>query len=205
MESVDSTLDFYDLVRSRRSIRRYTDRPVEQAILERILEAAIWGPSAHNRQPFRFAVLTDPAVKEALARAMGARLRADLTADGVPESLIEKDTTRSYSRITRAPVIIMICLSMTDMDRYPDARRAGLEHVMAAQSVAIAAQNLLLAAHHEGLGACWMCAPLFCPDVVIETLSLPDDWEPQAMITLGYPAETKQSARAPLDSRVLWR
>jgi nitroreductase len=70
---------------------------------------------------------------------------------------------------------------------------------MAVQSVAMALQNLLLAAHAEGLGACWMCAPLFCPDAVQTALDLPDDWEPQALISLGYPAGPgKQRPRKPL-------
>jgi F420 biosynthesis protein FbiB-like protein len=94
---------------------------------------------------------------------------------------------------------------MVDMDRYPDPERSAAERLMAVQSTALAVQNLLLAAHAEGLGACWMCAPLFCPDVVSAQLNLPEDWEPQALITIGYPAEQKQSARQPLETRVLWR
>ena len=74
------------------------------------------------------------------------------------------------------------------MDCYPDARRAEAERLMAIQSTAMAAQNLLLLAHAEGLGACWMCAPLFCADTVKLTLDLPSDWHPQALITLGLPA-----------------
>jgi coenzyme F420-0:L-glutamate ligase/coenzyme F420-1:gamma-L-glutamate ligase len=80
------------------------------------------------------------------------------------------------------------CFTLDDMDRYPDARRAAAERLMAVQSTAMAVQNLLLLAHAEGLGACWMCAPLFCPDTVRAALDLPADWEPQALITLGTPA-----------------
>jgi nitroreductase len=74
------------------------------------------------------------------------------------------------------------------MDSYPDTRRKKAEYTMAVQSVAMAVQNLLLAAHAEGLGACWMCAPLFCPEAVREALALSEDWEAQAVITLGAPA-----------------
>ena len=81
------------------------------------------------------------------------------------------------------------------MDRYPDERRSALEKITAIQSVANAAQNLLLAAHDLGLGACWMCAPLFVPDVVRDALALPNDWDAQMMITLGYPADA--NARKP--------
>lgn len=70
---------------------------------------------------------------------------------------------------------------------------------MAVQSVAMAGQNLLLAAHAHGLGACWMCAPLFCPDVVRSALSLPIDWEPQGLITLGNPAQSRSKTRRKLD------
>jgi F420 biosynthesis protein FbiB-like protein len=72
------------------------------------------------------------------------------------------------------------------MDRYPDAERGAAERWMAGQAVAAAAQNMLLTAEALGLGACWMCAPLFCPDLVRATLALPSDWEPQALISVGY-------------------
>ncbi len=62
---------------------------------------------------------------------------------------------------------------------------------MAVQSVAMAAQNLWLLAHAEGLGACWLCAPLFVPELVREILDLPADWQAQGLMTLGWPAEEK--------------
>jgi coenzyme F420-0:L-glutamate ligase / coenzyme F420-1:gamma-L-glutamate ligase len=193
------------IITGRRSIRRYQDRLVSREVLEAVITAAIWAPSAHNRQPARFAVITSPDERRSLALTMGARLRADLTADKVPQDVIEKDVSRSYSRITGAAVLVLACLTMVDMDHYPDERRCAAERLMAVQSTALAIQNMLLAAHAAGLGACWMCAPLFCPDVVKSQLNLPDDWEPQALITMGYPAETKQSSRKPLESVVLWR
>lgn len=188
----------------RRSIRRYRPEPVARPIIEQLLNAAIWAPSAHNRQPWRFAVV-ESRRKVELAAAMGARLRHDLAADGVDAALIEADAARSYSRITSAPVLIVLCLSMIDMERYPDERRSAAEYLMAVQSAALAGQNLLLAAHSVGLAACWMCAPLFCPDVVIDVLALPADWQPQALITLGYPAETREKTRKPLEASVVWR
>ncbi len=177
-----------DAIRSRRSIRRYTEQPIPAEVIERLLTAATWSPSAHNRQPWRFVVLTAPEAKERLARAMGDRLRADRLADGDDPGAVACDADRSYARLTGAPVVIVVCLTMADMDSYPDTRRKKAEYTMAVQSVAMAVQNLLLAAHAEGLGACWMCAPLFCPDTVREAMGLPEDWEAQAVITLGYPA-----------------
>lgn len=197
--------DVLEALHQRRSIRRYQPVPVEPERIVRVLDAAIWAPSAHNRQPWRFCVVQTQKQREALARAMGARLRRDLEADGVPEAVIAADTGRSYARITGSPVLIALCLSMIDMDTYPDDTRNRHEWTMAVQSAAMAGQNLLLAAHAEGLAACWMCAPLFCPDVVAEVLALPDDWQPQALITLGYAAETREKTRHPLEKSVLWR
>ena len=200
-----TTNKVYDGLFHRRSIRRYRQEIVSRKQLEAVLEAAIWAPSAHNRQPWRFAVIETQVQKEQLAQAMGARLRRDLQADGVSAELIEVDAGRSYSRITSAPVLIVLCLSMADMDVYTDEKRSQNEYIMAVQSVAMAGQNILLAAHDVGLAACWMCAPLFCPDVVKDALDLPDDWQPQALLTLGYPAETREKTRKPLEVSVIWR
>ncbi len=189
-------------LRGRRSIRRYTTEPVPRPLIDQVVEAAIWAPSAHNRQPWRMAVITAPARRQVLAQVMGAELRADLAADGLPSEQIERDASRSYARLTQAPVIILLALTMADMDVYPDGRRNQHEWTMAVQSVAMAAQNMLLAAHALGLGACWLCAPLFCPDVVRRTLDLPADWQPQGLITLGFPAEERHRTRHPLSSRV---
>ena len=149
-------------------------------------------------------MLTNAVDKERLARAMGTRLRADRTADGDAPEDIERDVARSYARLTGAPVLIVICMSMEDMDTYNDPQRNHNEWVMATQSTAMAAQNLLLLAHTEGLGACWLCAPLFVPDLVRETLSLPESWQPQGVITLGYPAQQKEKTRQPINSRIMF-
>jgi len=196
----------FDAIHARRSIRRYTDRPVDRATIDAILDAATHAPSAHNRQPWRFAVVTSPEAKARLASAMGERLRADRLADGDSPDVVEADVSRSRARITAASVIVLACLTMSDMDRYPDARRGDAERIMAIQSVAAAIQNLLLDAHALGLGTSWMCAPLFASGEARAALDLPDDWEPQALITMGYPAaEAKPKEIKPLSSQVVYR
>lgn len=190
--------DFLQLIKARRSIRNYQDRALPQHLIERLLQAAIWAPSAHNRQPWRFAVATKWKTKILLAEAMGQRLRKDLTADGLSPDIIEADIQRSFQRISNSPALILVSLSMLDMDTYPDDRRQENERLMAVQSTAMAGQNILLAAHTLGLGACWMCAPLFCPEVVRLALDLPNDWQPQGLITLGFPAESRSKTRRPI-------
>jgi F420 biosynthesis protein FbiB-like protein len=181
----------YQIIRGRRSIRQYRDQPVKRVIIERLLTAAAWAPSAHNRRPWRFIVIDNDYTKERLTDAMNAVLRADLAADGLSPDQIEAHAARRRARLTRAPVLVLLCMTMADMDDYPDDERRHAEWTMATQSVALAGQNLLLAAHAEGLGTCWLCAPLFCPDVVRDVLGLPADWEPQAFISLGWPAERR--------------
>jgi len=196
---------FWNLIRTRRSIRRYQATPIAQEVLVALLRAAQWAPSAHNRQPWRFCVVTSAAVKAALSQRMGEQWRADLAADGAGLDAVERRIAISHARLTGAAALVVPAVSMEDMDVYPDAVRAQAEATMAVQSVALACQNLLLAAHHVGLGAGWLCAPLFVPVLVREVLGLPGDWQPQAIITLGYPAEAKTKERVPLASCVVWR
>ncbi len=188
-----------ELLAGRRSIRRYLMLPVARELVDALLDAATAAASAHNRQPWRFLVIEGLSTKRKLADAMGERLRSDRLRDGDPLEAIEADVSRSYARLTGAPVLVVVCMTMADMDRYADERRNRAERLMAVQGTAMAAQNLLLAAHAASLGACWMCAPLFCADTVASVLTLPTEWEPQAIITLGYPANRgKPFHRRPL-------
>lgn len=196
--------DAAQLILARRSVRRYLPKLISPELLDQLLVAAVAAPSAHNRQPWRFAVMRPGRTTTALARSMGERLRRDRHCDGDPEAAIAADVERSYARILGAAAVIVVCLSMQDMDVYPDPVRMRNEHLMAVQSTAMAGQNLLLAAQAAGLGACWLCAPLFCPDTVHEVLSLPAHWEPQGMVTLGHPADAgKPLVRRPLSEVTL--
>lgn len=197
--------ELLEFMRARRSLRRYRDERVPHEWIDCILEAAIWAPSAHNRQPWRFAIIDQKATKERLAREMGAALRRDLLADALPQAVIDADVGRSYQRITGAPLLILLCMSLSDMDVYADEARNRHESTMAQQSTAMAGQNMLLMAEKLGLGACWMCAPLFCQELVASVLELPTDWRPQGMITLGYPAQARERNREPWRTRALWR
>ena len=199
-------MDFEAVLRSRRSIRRYTGEPVPAEVVESLLRAAMWAPSAHGRQPWRWVVVTQPEAKDRLARAMGARLRADRLAEGDAPEAIEAVLARSYGRLTAAPVLVVACSTLAGLEIAPGSRQWRAEQAMAMQSVAAAIENLLLAAQAAGLGACWICAPLFCPEAVREALALPEDWEAQALVTLGFAAETKApSPRLSMDQVVVYR
>ncbi|NUQ85719.1 MAG: nitroreductase family protein, partial [Anaerolineales bacterium] len=141
-------------------------------------------------QPWRFVVLTDPRMKTELAHAMEAEFARDLEKDGQSSDVIQKRINRSRERMANAPVVILLCVDMTDMDAYPDSPRKKAEYIIATQSAANAGMQMLLAAHAEGLGGVWVCSPIFAQATVQKALKLPKSWEPQAMFLLGYPLET---------------
>jgi coenzyme F420-0:L-glutamate ligase/coenzyme F420-1:gamma-L-glutamate ligase len=196
-------VDLMDAIKQRRSIRRYTQQPVLEETIREILAAATWAPSAHNAQPWMFIVLTEEDSKCDLADAMGEVWLRELEKDGLPKLMREASVRASADRFSTAPALILACLSLEGMDSYPDQKRKENERDLAVQSLGAAIQNLLLAAHTEGLGACWYCAPIFCKDAVKEVLKIPKEVEPQALITIGYPAEQpKAPSRKPLENVV---
>ena len=162
------------------------------SVIQNILSTATYAPSAHNRQPWRFCVVTEVSVKVKLADAMAEDFERDLRRDGVASEKIEAQIKRSKDRMTSAPVVILLCLDMSEMDLYPDEKRQYAERTMAMQSVAAAGLQLLLAAQAEGLGGVWVCSPLFAQEVIRKTLKLPDAWEPQGMFYVGYASENPE-------------
>jgi coenzyme F420-0:L-glutamate ligase/coenzyme F420-1:gamma-L-glutamate ligase len=192
------------LFQSRRSVRKYLNRPVPHESIEQILESACWAPSPHGRQPWRFAVLTVPKLKQRLADEMGSTWQQNLKMDGQNAEIVNIRLEKSRQRILNAPVIIIPCLYLEDLDYYPDERRQADEKTMAIQSIGAAIQNMLLMAYDLGLDGGWMCAPLFCPEIVCEVLDL-DPWLiPQALITVGYAAaDPQRRERLPLSSLIV--
>ncbi len=189
-----------DSIKERRSIRKYSSRKVSIDALRQVLEAAGCAPSAHNAQPWRFIVVIAASLKRELSKAMADVWIACMIKNGVASEVRENQREASVKRFTRAPVLIVACLTMKDMLRYADESRQKSERDLAVQSLGAAIQNMLLAAHANGLSACWFCAPLFCKETVRRVLKVPDDVEPQALITLGYPAEKpRESSRKPLE------
>lgn len=137
--------------------------------------------------------MTDLSVKTRLADSMAADFQRDLLKDGVPPEKIQAQVKRSKERITSAPVALLLCLDMSEMNSYPDRKRKKAECMMAVQSVAAAGMQLLLAAHAEGLGGVWACWPLFAQETVQRSLSLPQNWEPQGMFFIGYPTDIPEA------------
>jgi len=206
MKSINSikevpSLDINQVIKSRRSIRRFRPTRFPRDVIRAMMDLARWTPSAHNAQPWRFVVIDSDEVKRRLATEMGNAWLSDMHKDGVPRNKAERMVKlESWDRITKSPFVVIACLTMEDMHKYPDPRRRKAEYLMAVQSVAAYIQTLLLIAHNQGLGACWICAPLFCQNTVRKVLGLPRKLEPQAMIIMGYAEEEPPAPlRKPLD------
>ena len=176
--------EFHQFLRTRRSIRRFASSPIPASVLDRILTTATFAPSAHNLQPWRFVHVESSGAKEMLGKALTEKMRGDMEAENADPAQIQKRTEISLKRIAEAPVIILLCRDETVI-RKEDAE----EHHMGIQSTALTGLQLMLAAHAEGLGANWICWPLYARKETQITLSLPQDWLPEAMFFLGYPDE----------------
>jgi coenzyme F420-0:L-glutamate ligase/coenzyme F420-1:gamma-L-glutamate ligase len=185
----------------RRSVRQFSARPVERALVEEVIAAACLAPAPHHSHPWRFVILS-PDARSALTEAMGQRWRQDLQHDGVPETRIRRLLGRSRARLVAAPVLILAGVLAEAQRAWPNQRRQRAEELMFGQSLGAALQNLMLAAHARGLASYWISAPLFCPQAVRRALDLPAAFQPQALIALGYPKRgLRLSPRPPLAVR----
>ena len=191
---------------SRRSVREYDPRPVPPELVEAVLEAGINAPSAHDSRPWRFYLFDRAPDRARLLDALSARFAADLRAKGFPEEEVRARLGRSRRIFGDAPVLIVPFVSLAGREN-PLAGGPEVERALAAQSVALAAGQMLLAAHGLGLGMCWFAAPLFCPGEVCAACGEdPARWAPQCLLTLGYPkpgSRPKPKPRPERDDYVL--
>lgn len=149
------------LLRERRSIRAFDSRDVDGDTVKLLVEAFRWAPSGGNAQPWKLFVVRS------------SELRARLCSAALAQSFIAK-----------APVVFVVC---ADLERARKAYGARGETLYCVQDTAAATQNLLLAAHAIGLGACWVGA--FREASVADALALPAHLRPVALVPVGWPAE----------------
>ncbi|HEY7438740.1 MAG TPA: nitroreductase family protein [Acidimicrobiia bacterium] len=176
-----------ELLEARRSIRAFAPTAVAREVLDDLVAAACIAPAPHHSRPWRWVVADTADAKRALAQGMGARWRADLSADGVDGARIDELVNASFDKIERAPAAVIGCLTWDGLDRYPDQARRRAEWGMALLSLGASVENLMLAATARGLASCWVAAPIFCPDEARDALELEQEWMPQAMVLVGHP------------------
>ena len=196
---------FWEVLEGRRSVRQFEDRPVEKDLIEKIITAGTWAPNAHNNQSWRFVVVTDKEDLTRMVTAMQPKYKQALLNSGMAADEVVALAEKRKLRLTSAPAVILPCVAKNDLSVYDDEERTHGDWIMAVQSAALAAGNILLAAHALGLGGVWICAPMFAPEVVQESLDLPEDWVAQGMLMIGYAAEEPDfRARKPLAEVVRW-
>ena len=199
-------MDAIEAIRSRRSVRAFLSRPVPEGLMEELVTLACAAPAPHHTRPWRFVILGG-AARGTLAEAMGSAWRADLERDGVAEKRIEALLARSRAQLMDAPALLLGGLVGAGLRDWPDERRRQAEWGLAMHSFGAALQNVMLAAHAQGLASFWISAPLFCPEAVRRALRLPETFVAQALVALGYPDPSyRPRERPPVElARVLER
>ena len=204
--------NLYSILSTTRSIRRISDTPVDDATLERVLQAAIWAPSGGNRQPWRIIAVRDRALKQKLGEIYAAEWAKYVEmnmkrVEGMPENIVEATRTglavgtRLAESLADVPVVVMFIHDPREV--FVTDGNLGRTPVVGGASLYPAVQNLLLAARAEGLGGVLTTLISASEVKVRELLEIPEPWGVYAMVPIGYPrGKHGPLRRAPLSQMV---
>ena len=157
--------EIMEIIRNRRSIRRFQEKDIPEAVLACVLEAARWAPSWANTQPWEIVVVRDRHIKDRIQQAVPPRNPAWLA-------------------IVNAPVLLVMCGRLKRSGYYKDSYPTKFGDWFM-YDLGLATQNLCLAAHAFGLGS--VIVGLFDHDRVGEVIKLPPEHEVVVLVPLGYP------------------
>ncbi|MCP4690959.1 MAG: nitroreductase family protein [Desulfobacterales bacterium] len=203
------------LIKERRSVRRFAPGPPSDESLMKLIEAAAAAPSAGNKQPWRFIIVKTRALIESAVHAVNEErarlltlLRGEFRADFERYS-------ENFTNFRRAPVLIVPVyrsfagLSEMLQESAGEEERLfqrSLERHASLVAVSSAIQNILLMARGLGLGACCMTGPLIAENALVDCFKVPSGWRIAAVIAVGRPDEQPVNpGRKPLKSIIKWR
>jgi nitroreductase len=197
------TSEMAELIRGRRSIRSWLEKPVNEDMLLQAIELATWAPNGGNQQNWLFYVILNKNVINSIADAVQAR--ANYFASLPEASQIGENLTRLLKRsdfFRNAPSIIAVATSpykspldqiladrkktdpkVQEMSRWRSVANTRI------QSVSSAIAYLLLVLHQMGLGAVWMTGPMQAKGDIEKIVNVPEGMDLVALIPVGYPAE----------------
>jgi nitroreductase len=186
-------------LRTRRTVRAFTEAPVGSDVLERLVAAAITAPSSTNRQPWRFAIVTAPVMRAAIVAAVRAKAEA---IDRVVRTGAHAEEWGRYGDFFWQPLATAAAIILPSVREPPDAlagflRSAGadpahhqLPSAMKLERCALgsAVMALLLQAHAEGLGAAWLAGPMVACAELSAACHIAPPWQLAGAIAIGHPA-----------------
>lgn len=212
-------MDFIEFIKSRRTIRDFTNRVPDRTLIGQCLEAAVWAPNPVNQQPWKFYVVMGAKLAEMNDR-IAATFFENAQAKGIDKDIQtaceerKEETMTTLMRVLEnsgsdpsafvenmvrffnAPVVVLFAHYRSDGESYKYGTAAAL-------------QNFLLAAHSRGLGTCWLSVARMCENEVKTVIPIAPELELLGGVGIGYPADESalnsfNRSRIPADELTTW-